>query len=265
VVTSFLALTVVLLSFIGLEKLELPIAANSTLTGYPTWHPYVPDLDENRFNTILLFSNLICFFASIFGFYWAFYPPQDKRLISHFYENNTVVTSTRHFNLLLANYIFFTWLAYVAYLILDVGKLWSPIGLLYNVAEISLLACIHYGGKITAIKYWAWVLRYLVIIIIGCVWLDFPYDAFWYQLQGQSIQVALVITFFRLYFTTRRKLHEHESSLPINIERENPEPSDPPEDTIPHEPSSEYPLPLSFFPQPKQIVTLIVASSVHLL
>ncbi|CAG8712264.1 20164_t:CDS:2 [Cetraspora pellucida] len=176
VVTSFLALTVVLLSFIGLEKFELPIAANSTLTGYPTWHPDVP-----------------------------------------------------------------------AYLILDVGKLWSPIGLLYNVAEISLLACIHYGGKITAIKYWAWVLRYVVIVIIG-----------------QSIQVALVITFFRLYFTTRRKLHEHESSLPINIERENPEPSDPPEDAIPHEPSSEYPLPLSFLPQPKQIVTLIVASSVHL-
>ncbi|CAG8502523.1 24638_t:CDS:2, partial [Racocetra persica] len=200
VIASFLALTVVLLSFIGLEKFELPIAENSTLTGYPTWHPTIPDLDANRLNTILLFTNLICFFASIFGFYWAFYPPQDKQLISNFYENNTVVTST-------------------PYMILDIGKLWVPIGLLCNVAEISLLACIHYGGKITAIKYWAWILRYLVIIIIGCVWLDFPYDAFWYQIQ----------------------------------------------DTIPNEPDSEYPLPLSFLPQPKQLMALVFASGVHLL
>ncbi|CAG8554555.1 27359_t:CDS:2, partial [Racocetra persica] len=194
VIASFLALTVVLLSFIGLEKFELPIAANSTLTGYPTWHPNIP-----------------------------------------------------------------------AYMILDIGKLWVPIGLLCNVAEISLLACIHYGGKITAIKYWVWVLRYLIIITIGCVWLDFPYDAFWYQIQAQSIQVAFVITFFRLYFTTRKNFHEHESGLPINTEHENPESSDTSEDTIPNEPSSEYPLPLSFLPQPKQLVVLIFSSIVRLL
>ncbi|CAG8641071.1 7612_t:CDS:2, partial [Racocetra fulgida] len=41
--------------------------------------------------------------------------------------------------------------------------------------------------------------------------------------------------------------------------------SDTPEDTIPDEPSSEYPLPLSFLPQPKQLVALIFASSVRLL
>ncbi|CAG8541079.1 13086_t:CDS:2 [Dentiscutata erythropus] len=266
VIVSFLALIAVLLSFIGLKKFELPIAANATLTGYPTWHTDVPDLDANRFNTILLFSSAICLFASIFGFYWSYYPPHDKRLISHFHKNNSMVTSTRYFNLLLANYIFFTWLSFVAYMIFDIGKLWSPIGLLCNVAEISLLACIHYGGAITAIKYWIWVLRYLIIVIIGCVWLDWPYDALWYQVQAQAIEVALVITFIRLYFTTRRNLHEYrESTLPLNTEHDNPESSDHSEDTIPQEPSSEYPLPLSFLPQPKQLVGLIFASIVHLL
>ncbi|CAG8832931.1 1024_t:CDS:2, partial [Gigaspora margarita] len=194
VIACSLTLIVALLSFIGLEKFELPIAANSTLTGYPTWHIDVP-----------------------------------------------------------------------AYMIFDIGKLWSPIGLLCNVAEISLLACIHYGGKITAIKYWVWVLRYLIVVIIGCVWLDWPYDALWYQVQAQSIEVLLVITFIRLYFTTRRNLHEHESHLPLNTEQDNPEPSDQSEDTIPQEPSSEYPLPLSFLPQPKQLIALIFASIVHLL
>ncbi|CAG8525968.1 8807_t:CDS:2, partial [Gigaspora margarita] len=120
------------------------------------------------------------------------------------------------------------------YMIFDIGKLWSPIGLLCNVAEISLLACIHYGGKITAIN-WNW-----------------PYDALLYQVQAQSIEVLLVITFIHLYFTTRRNLHEHESHLPLNTEQDNPEPGDRSEDTILQEPSSEYPL-------------LIFASIVHLL
>ncbi|KAF0484462.1 patatin-domain-containing protein [Gigaspora margarita] len=265
VIACSLALIVVLLSFIGLEKFELPIAANSTLTGYPTWHIDVPGLDANRFNTILLFSSSICFFASILSFYWAYYPPHDKRLISHFYKNDSIVTSTRYFNLLLANYIFFTWLSFVAYMIFDIGKLWSPIGLLCNVAEISLLACVHYGGKITAIKYWVWVLRYFIVVIIGCVWLDWPYDALWYQVQAQTIEVLIVITFIRLYFTTRKNLHEHENHLPPNTEQDNPEPGDQSEDTIPQEPSSEYPLPLSFLPQPKQLIALVFPSIVHLL
>ncbi|CAG8712271.1 20165_t:CDS:2, partial [Cetraspora pellucida] len=194
VVTSFLALTAVLLSFIGLDRSELPIAANSTLTGYPAWHPDVP-----------------------------------------------------------------------AFIILDSGKLWSSIRILSTVAEISLLACIHYGGEIKSIRYWVWVLRYSIIVVIGCVWFDFPYDAFWFQIQAQSVQAALVITFFRLYFATRKNLHNHRSSHLINTEHENPDPNVPPEDSIPNEPNSEYPLPLSFLPQPKQLVGLIFASSVHFL
>ncbi|CAG8520491.1 7938_t:CDS:2 [Scutellospora calospora] len=216
VTTTFLVLIVVLSSFIGLEKFEVPITANSTLTGYPTWHINVPGLDVNRYNTTLLFSNTICFFASVLGFYWAFYQPQDKRLISHFYKNDTVTTST---------------------------------------------PCIHYGGNITAIKYWVWVLRYFMLVIIGCVWLDWPYDALWYQIQALSIEAALVITFYRLYFSTHKNLHEHEN-LPLNTDNDNP---DTPEEPIPQESNSEYPYPLSFFPQPKQLFGLIFASKVHLL
>ncbi|CAG8848975.1 26662_t:CDS:2, partial [Gigaspora margarita] len=143
VIACSLALIVVLLPFIGLENFELPIAANATLNGFPTWHIDIP-------------------------------------------------------------------------------------------------ACVHYGGKITAIKYWVWVLRYFIVVIIGCVWLDWPYDALWYQVQAQSIEVLIVITFIRLYFTTRRNLHEYENHLPPNTEQDNSEPGDQSEDTIPQEPSSEY-------------------------
>lgn len=148
--------------------------------------------------------------ASYLSLKWTEKPPFNKSYASYLIKDGVKV-STFAFNRMIAYYIAVTFIAAAAYMLLDVGKLWSATGVLHNLFEIAIMVTLHFGGKIKSHAVFACMGIYVLITFSLNMWLEWPQDAAWFKVQGLCLDYSLIVVFVRLYFTTRKKLREDDS------------------------------------------------------
>ncbi|CAG8510739.1 16470_t:CDS:2 [Racocetra persica] len=227
-----------------------PSQDTSRLTGYKAWHPKVIGYSYQMSDAMLFLILLTTGAASYLSIKWTEKFPPNKKYISYFIKNGNKVP-TILFDRMIAYYVAITFIASVAYAILDVGKLWSAVGVLHNVFEIVVMLSLHYGGKLESHAAFIWMGIYVFLVISLNVWLEWPQDASWFKFQGLCLDYSMIVVFVRLYFTTLKKLREYESmEIPLNRD-----------DTTDLSPN--------FYPNtvhhPSQLWLLILASIVHLI
>ncbi|CAG8632284.1 339_t:CDS:2, partial [Dentiscutata erythropus] len=119
----------------------------SRFTGYEAWHPKVIGYSFQMSDAMTFFAFITTGAAAYLSLKWTEKPPPNKRYASHLIKNGVKV-STLAFNRVIAYYIAITFICVAAYMILDVGKLWSATGVLHNVFEIAIMLILNFGGKI---------------------------------------------------------------------------------------------------------------------
>ncbi|CAG8578564.1 5851_t:CDS:2 [Gigaspora rosea] len=205
---SLLVLVLVLRSFSGFD-LSIPEQAPYRFTGYLMWFPELKGYDGNKFDTALLFNQVVLIFSSYFAIKWTYNPPTKRSLITRFYSaGDSVAMSvpTTDFNRAIAIYIVMTLLAGLTIFFAGVGKIWATVGVLHNASEFLILLILGSGGKFNLPVFWPIIaIFYISFITITCILLKFPYDALWFKSQGLCFDWALIIEFTRIYLTT---LHE---------------------------------------------------------
>ncbi|CAG8691302.1 3553_t:CDS:2, partial [Dentiscutata heterogama] len=235
---------------------DVPQQEISRFTGYKAWHPKVIGYSFQMSDAMTFLSFVTTGAAAYLSLKWTEKPPPNKKYVSHLIKNGVKV-STLAFNRVIAYYIAITFIAVAAYMILDVGKLWSATGVLHNVFEIVIMLMLHFGGKIKSHAVFAWVGAYVSIVFSLNVWLEWPQDALWFKFQGLCLDYSLIVLFVRLYFTTRKKLRDDESEIPLT------------EDDIVQTTEQATELDYDFYPNtvhhPYQLWLLILASVVHLI
>ncbi|RIB14075.1 hypothetical protein C2G38_2144238 [Gigaspora rosea] len=204
---SLLALVLVLLSFVGINP-EVPKQAPYRFTGYLSWLPKQEGSDDNMLDAATLFNIITMIIASYYALKWAYNPPTNPKLITHFYsadDNDVASSPTIDFNRVLAIYIVTTLLAGAVLFFVGAGKIWVAVGVFHNASEFIILIMLGSGGKIKSSTFWPILGFYIFIISITCILFKFPYDALWFKGQGLCFDWALIIEFTRIYLTT---LHE---------------------------------------------------------
>lgn len=171
--------------------------------------------------------------------------------------------SSTQVNTFILYYIYVTWFAIIAYMVFDAGKIWTVIGTLHNLLEITLLIGLHSGGRITSVSFALWMFAYVILVILLSVYLTWPMDAIFFRWQGKytseicmnklgmalellvmiscSIFVtiglcsdfALIFMFSRIYFATKEQLNQHGGPDKHDEElASGPKPVDEPQHTV---------------------------------
>ncbi|CAG8656094.1 4959_t:CDS:2 [Cetraspora pellucida] len=232
---------------------NVPQQEISRLTGYKAWHPKVIGYSSQMSDAMIFLTLLTTGAASYLSIKWTEKLPLNKKYISYFIKDGDKVP-TIAFDRIIAYYVTITFIAVVAYVIFDVGKLWSATGVLHNVFEIAVMLSLHYGGKLESHVAFIWMGVYVFLVISLNLWLEWPQDASWFKFQGLCLDYSLIVVFVRLYFTTLKKIREYESmEIPLN------------RDDIAQTTDFSF----NFYPNtvhhPSQIWLLILASIVHLI
>ena len=107
----------------------------------------------------------------------------SPKYVSCFYKNGVSIPTTL-FNQLISMYIFMTFIAAIAYFVLDVGKVWAVWGLLHNMLEIAILLVLHNNGKIKSNWFFVWMGLYMLVTSVFGTWLDWPNDGIYFKIQG---------------------------------------------------------------------------------
>jgi hypothetical protein len=85
---------------------------------------------------------------------------------------------------MLAVFILITWAAAVMYFVVDVGKLWSVLGLAHNMLELAILVLLCQGGRIRSNGFFSGIGIYFFVAAMLNIGLDWPYDGIWFKVQG---------------------------------------------------------------------------------
>jgi hypothetical protein len=189
----------------------------SRFTGYPTWHDVLKDNDQQKVDSFAAFDSIVLLVATILTFRWAFLETLPKKVISYFHsdEGNAPTTTLNRF---ISLYCLGTFVAVVASIAFDVGKLWSVFGALHNLFEVAILLLIGQNGKIKGHSfYYLWGIYYLIINTV-CIVLNFPLDAVFFKVQGLAVDYAVVIEYTRVFINTKKNLNEHDLQLPLNTD-----------------------------------------------
>ncbi|GBB99788.1 hypothetical protein RclHR1_03630016 [Rhizophagus clarus] len=254
VITYFVILILLLLSFALNKNSRYPIAAPSRFTGYPTWHEELDNFDQQSYDTSLLFLIITSILSGYYSLIWASNRDLPKKYVTYIYQENGSRIPATWFNKAIAYYIVFTSVAGIALFYLDTGKLWSTFGILHNIWEVCILLLLHQGGKITSSFFFAFIAIYVIMVTLLDIVLPWPLDAIWFKAQGLCADCALFIVFVRIYLATREYVKEQSSAqLPITNE-DDLSPSD-------EEPSVSP----KIIKHPNQILLLLFASFLHIL
>ncbi|RIB12466.1 hypothetical protein C2G38_2100866, partial [Gigaspora rosea] len=169
---SLLVLVLVLRSFSGFD-LSIPEQAPYRFTGYLMWFPELKGYDGNKFDTALLFNQVVLIFSSYFAIKWTYNPPTKRSLITRFYSaGDSVAMSvpTTDFNRAIAIYIVMTLLAGLTIFFAGVGKIWATVGVLHNASEFLILLILGSGGKFNLPVFWPIIaIFYISFITITCI------------------------------------------------------------------------------------------------
>ncbi|CAI2179758.1 2873_t:CDS:2 [Funneliformis geosporum] len=247
-------------SFVKVPKIE---PEPDRLTGYPTWHGVFKGIDNQKKDSMTAFISIVMLVVGVIGLKLVINPPTKPSLTTKFYtvsddpndDNQESISGvpTIGLNRSLVIYTLVTCVTSAAALIVDIGKLWSVIGLFHNSFELVTLLLIGGGGRIKSVSYLVWIIIYIVSVGGLCIFSDFPNDAFFFKIQGLCFDYALVIEFVRIYITTKKHLRDAgNDTLPLNSEE------------IDDDDNIRKLLPDTFNHHPKQIIFLILASGAHL-
>ncbi|CAG8644817.1 4344_t:CDS:1 [Funneliformis mosseae] len=264
------SLGILISSFVG-NSTNNPPQDNGTHTGYPVWHPPLPGYDGQVQDATILFSAIIMTITGFFMYKWTMFNTQkDKKLLTYFVDREANKTSTLGFDRLLAAYSLVTALAGFSYYLVDVGKLWVIVGVFHNVLEVCILVTLHQGGRITSNSFIVWITLYVLLVVGLSIYLEWPFDALWFKVQGLCSDYALVIQFTRMYLNTRKGYGDETYQRLLDIE--NPRQNQPNRESISSEieeidqtNQNEYGSigSVGYF-RPNYVILLILASLTHI-
>ncbi|GBB96177.1 hypothetical protein RclHR1_00270023 [Rhizophagus clarus] len=210
-ITVLVALGILTLSLVGVNELKLPPQANGTHTGYPVWHPPLSNSDEQVNAATIIYSAVLMIIGGALAYKWTnFDTKTNSKLLTYFVDRELNKVPTIEFDRYLASYCLITSLTGIVYYLIDVGKIWATVGVLHNANEIIIMVSLHQGGRITSNSVLAWLLFYVLFAGALSIYLEWPFDALWFKVQGLCSDFALVIQFTRIYFNTSKE-YGHES------------------------------------------------------
>ncbi|KAF0384724.1 patatin-domain-containing protein [Gigaspora margarita] len=161
---------------------------------------------------MLGFTSILQIVSGVFMFIWSF-----KYTALNVFRYNGEKASTTFFNKLLAGCSIVTGIAAIALIIIDLGTLWTIIGVIHNYFEVIIIILLHQGGNLAANNnIHLYGIIYLLIAEGVTILLQWPYNAFWFKFQGLSVDWVFFIQFMRLYFATKRNYREDYISLSDN-------------------------------------------------
>ncbi|CAG8633098.1 247_t:CDS:2, partial [Cetraspora pellucida] len=104
----------------------------------------------------------------------------------------------------------------ITLIIFDLGKLFASLAIMHNYFEVIIMILLHQGGSLATnnniIQY---SIIYILIVAVATILLQWPYDTFFFKVQGLSLDWALLIQFIRLYLATRRNYRKEDINLPL--------------------------------------------------
>lgn len=234
-------------------------------TGYPTWHGEIEGYNYDQNDAVNTLTVVLLAITGTIGLKIVNNPPTNQKLITRFYtitdDSDADINGipTIGFNRLLVLYVWTTFATVLFAIFVDVGKLFSAIGILHNATEMAILTLIGNGGRIKGGSLFAWLLFYILSASAAVILLDFPKDAALFKFQGLIMDIALVIEFTRIYISTKEHIREAErDTLPsLNPDEDDNNINDNTHGTyIPILPTTiEY---------PKHLLVLLLASGIHL-
>ncbi|RIA80879.1 hypothetical protein C1645_791665 [Glomus cerebriforme] len=259
---SLLGVIILSFNFVKLPDIKQEPDRN---TGYPTWHGKVEGFDPDRQDAVNTLSVVLMFITGSIGLKIVNNPPTKPKLTTRFFtisdDSDADVTGVPAigFNRLLVLYVWATFATILFAILVDVGKLFSVIGIFHNSVEVAILSLIGGGGRIKSSSFIAWWLFYILSSSAFVIFVDFPKDAGIFKFQGLCMDFALFIEFVRVYFATKEHAREAERDTlpPLNAEDDNN--IDNNNDT-----SSYLPIFPATIGYPKHLLVLLLASGIHL-
>ncbi|KAF9327266.1 hypothetical protein BG006_009396 [Podila minutissima] len=187
-VAAWATLLLLFASFIGVNLSQPPHQHESPVTHYPTWHEEYKN--ENKEIT-MSFTLLALLFSSTAAYAAHRAVRAPSRSLTGFVTiKDGHESSSTQINTFIKLYIFATWAAVVAYLFVDVGKIWAVVGALHNLLEVALLVVIQSGGRVTSMTFGIYMFIYVCVTIICRLCSDF----------------GLIVMFVRMYISTKKQL-----------------------------------------------------------
>ncbi|KAG0083898.1 hypothetical protein BGZ92_010368 [Podila epicladia] len=203
-VAAWATLLLLFASFIGVNLSQPPPQHESPVSHYPTWHEEYKN--ENKEIT-MSFTLLALLFSSTAAYaaHRAIRAP-SRSLTGFVTIKDGHESSSTQINTFIKMYIFATWAAVVAYLFLDVGKIWAVVGALHNLLEVALLVVLQSGGRVTSMTFGIYMFIYVCVTIICSVYFAWPMDAIFFRWQGLCSDFGLIVMFVRMYISTKKQL-----------------------------------------------------------
>ncbi|KAF8951335.1 hypothetical protein BGZ52_012358 [Haplosporangium bisporale] len=187
-VAAWTTLLLLFASFIGVNLTQPPPQHESPVTHYPTWHQDY--LNENKEIT-MSFTLLALIFSSTAAYAARRAIRAPSRSLTGFVTlKDGHESSSTQINTFIELYIFATWAAVIAYLFLDVGKIWAVVGALHNLLEVALLVVLQSGGRVNSMSFGIYMFIYVCLTIICRLCSDF----------------GLIVMFVRTYISTKKQL-----------------------------------------------------------
>ncbi|RUS30158.1 hypothetical protein BC938DRAFT_479785 [Jimgerdemannia flammicorona] len=180
----------------------VPPQGPSRLTGYPTWHGLESDWNLQELDAVTLWSVLGTTFAVGLAIFSGHLRDDDSNLTP---SQRTVSL----FDRVLGGYTIATLISVVAFAVLDLGKLWSPLGAVHNLLEVTIILVFLFHDQwdrmIPFLFYFQ--LAYITITVLLSIALPWPLDALVFKIQGLAQDFALPIIYTRLFFANREAEH----------------------------------------------------------
>ncbi|CAB4416806.1 unnamed protein product [Rhizophagus irregularis] len=225
---------------------------NGTHTGLPVWHPPMEGFDYQKVQATIIFSAIMMTIGAHLSFKWT--SKVSKEFITYFVDGEANRTPTIEFDRLLGWYSAITSITGIVNFMVDVGKLWVTVGVLHNAVEVTILYTLHQGGKIKSTTIPAWILSYIMLAASLSFFLDWPFDALWFKMQGLVIDYVLFIQFTRMYFDTHKGFGDETQRL-VDVESTSRDHSSVESDINDK--------PVGYF-RPRYILLLVFASFFHI-
>ncbi len=220
IIAVSIALGILLLSFAATKQdVHLP-QDNGTHIGYPVWHPPMPGYYGEKQDSAIMIGLILITVTGYFAYKWTLFDTEaNEELITYFIDIAANKTPALEFDRLLALYALITNMTGLAFLIFDIGKMWSTFGIFHNAIEVVILFTLHQGGSIRSQSFLAWMIFYIVGTVILSICLEWPYDSLWFKMQGLSQDYVILIQFTRIYWNTRKGYGDETHQRLFDIER----------------------------------------------
>ncbi|GBB88850.1 hypothetical protein RclHR1_15470005 [Rhizophagus clarus] len=259
---SFAVLAAVFLSF-SFVKLPDMKQQPDRHTGYPTWHGEVEGYNSDQNDAVNTLTVVFLAVTGAIGLKIVNNPPTSQKLITRFYtisddsDENIVGVPTIGFDRLLIVYVWATLATVLFAILVDVGKLFSVVGIFHNSTEFAILTLIGNGGRIKGGSLFAWLTFYILSSSAAVILLEFPKDAAFFKFQGLIMDIALVIEFTRIYISTKEHIREAERDTlpPLNADEDD-------NNVTTH--NTYLPTLPTTIEYPKHLTILLLASYLHL-